>query len=144
MHDVVRITPDGALLAGGSCAGWEDGLRDRREGIAAISVKNGATQMSFKVGDTVRLKSGSPLMTVIDVRPDMSEPNVACTWFSDDEAPHKGEFPEAALEMEEVENGDDEEEDEEGDEDEEDEEEDDEDEDDDDEEGKKGKGKKEK
>jgi uncharacterized protein YodC (DUF2158 family) len=135
MHDVVRITPDGALLAGGSCAGWEDGLRDRREGIAAISVKNGATQMSFKVGDTVRLKSGSPLMTVINVGPDgMSEPNVACTWFSDDEAPRKGEFPEAALEMEESETEDDEE-DEEGDEEEEEEDEDEDDE----EEGKKGK-----
>ncbi len=98
--------------------------------------------MSFKIGDTVRLKSGSPLMTVVDVRPDdTSEPNVACAWFSDDEAPRKGEFPEAALEMEEVEIGDDEEEeDEEGDE--EDEEGDDEEEDEDEEEGKKSKGKK--
>jgi len=99
--------------------------------------------MSFKIGDTVRLKSGSPLMTVIDVRPDdTSEPNVACAWFSDDEAPRKGEFPEAALEMEEVETEDDEEE-EEGDEEEGDEEEEDE-EDEDEEEGKKGKGKKDK
>ena len=53
--------------------------------------------MSFKVGDTVRLKSGSPLMTVIKVQPDdTSDPNVACTWFSDDEQPHNGEFPGAA------------------------------------------------
>jgi uncharacterized protein YodC (DUF2158 family) len=101
--------------------------------------------MSFKVGDTVRLKSGSPLMTVINVVPDgPSEPNVACTWFSDDEAPRKGEFPEAALEMEESETDDDEEEEEdeegeEGDEEEDDEEEDDEEEDDEEEEGKKGK-----
>jgi uncharacterized protein YodC (DUF2158 family) len=95
--------------------------------------------MSFKVGDTVRLKSGSPLMTVINVGPDgPSEPNVACTWFSDDEAPRKGEFPEAALEMEESETDDDEEE-EEGDEEEDDEEEDDEEEDDEEGEGKKGK-----
>jgi uncharacterized protein YodC (DUF2158 family) len=103
--------------------------------------------MSFKIGDTVRLKSGSPLMTVIDVRPDdTSEPNVACAWFSDDEAPRKGEFPEAALEMEEVETeGDEEEEeDQEGDEEEDEEEDDDEEEDEDEEEGKKGKGKKEK
>ncbi len=102
--------------------------------------------MSFKIGDTVRLKSGSPLMTVINVRPDeTSEPNVACAWFSDDEAPRKGEFPQAALEMEEVETEEEEEEqeeNEEGDDEEEDEEEDEEDEE--EEEGKKGKGKKDK
>jgi uncharacterized protein YodC (DUF2158 family) len=96
--------------------------------------------MSFKVGDTVRLKSGSPLMTVVNVQPDdASELNVACAWFSGDEDPHKGEFPEAALEMEETEDEDEENEDEEdegeGDEEEEDEDEEDE---------KKGKGKKEK
>jgi uncharacterized protein YodC (DUF2158 family) len=99
--------------------------------------------MSFKVGDTVRLKSGSPLMTIIKVQPDdTSEPSVACTWFSDDEEPHKGEFPGAALEMEAA---DTEEENEEG----EDEEEDDEDAEEEDEEEeekgeKKGKGKKDK
>jgi uncharacterized protein YodC (DUF2158 family) len=102
--------------------------------------------MSFKVGDTVRLKSGSPLMTIINVRPnDTSEPNVACAWFSDDEEPRKGEFPEAALEMEEVEDEEEEgaeEEEEEADEEEEDEDE--EDEEDEEEEGKKGKGKKDK
>jgi uncharacterized protein YodC (DUF2158 family) len=91
--------------------------------------------MSFKVGDTVHLKSGSPLMTVIKVQPDdTSEPNVACAWFSDTEEPHTGEFPAAALEMEEVET--------EEEEDEEDEDEDDEDEDEDEE--KKGKRKKDK
>jgi uncharacterized protein YodC (DUF2158 family) len=118
-------------------------------GIAAVFVKNGATHMSLKVGDTVRLKSGSPLMTVIKVQPeDMSEPSVACTWFSDDEEPHKGEFPGAALEMEAADTEEENEEEEEGEDDEE--EEDDEDEEEEDEEDeeekeeKKGKGKKDK
>jgi uncharacterized protein YodC (DUF2158 family) len=106
-------------------------------GIAAIFVKNGAIHMSFKVGDTVRLKSGSPLMTVINVQPDdTTEPNVACAWFSDDEEPHKGQFPLAALEIEEVETDEEhEEEEEDGEEEDEEEEE---------EEEKKGKGKKDK
>jgi uncharacterized protein YodC (DUF2158 family) len=86
--------------------------------------------MSFKVGDTVRLKSGSPVMTVIKVQPDdTSESNVACAWFSGDEEAHNGEFPGAALEMEEDETEEEEEEeeaDEEGDEDEEEDEDDDE------------------
>jgi uncharacterized protein YodC (DUF2158 family) len=106
--------------------------------------------MSFKVGDTVRLKSGSPLMTVIKVQPDdAGEPNVACAWFSDDAEPRKGEFPRAALEMEEFESEEDEEmekeeeeQEEEGEEEEEDEEEDEEEEE--EEKGKKGKGKKDK
>jgi uncharacterized protein YodC (DUF2158 family) len=101
--------------------------------------------MSFKVGDTVRLKSGSPLMTIIKLQPDdASEPSVACAWFSDDEEPHKGEFPGAALEMEEVET--DEENEEEGEsEDDEDEDAEEEDEEEDEEkEEKKGKGKKDK
>jgi uncharacterized protein YodC (DUF2158 family) len=120
------------LLAGGSYAGF--------------FVKNGATQMSFKVGDTVRLKSGSPVMTVIKVQPDdTSESNVACAWFSGDEEAHNGEFPGAALEMEEDETEGDEEEEEEEEEGEEGEDEDEEEEEDDDEkEEKKGKGKKEK
>jgi uncharacterized protein YodC (DUF2158 family) len=93
--------------------------------------------MSFKVGDTVRLKSGSPLMTVINVQPDdTSEPNVACAWFSDDEEPHEGQFPVAALEVEEVEADEEHEEEEEDGEDE--------DEDEEEEEEKKGKGKKDK
>jgi uncharacterized protein YodC (DUF2158 family) len=99
--------------------------------------------MSFKVGDTVRLKSGSPLMTIIKLQPDdASEPSVACAWFSDDEEPHKGEFPGAALEMEEVET--DEEKEEEGESEDEDEEDGDEEEEDEEKEEKKGKGKKDK
>jgi uncharacterized protein YodC (DUF2158 family) len=105
--------------------------------------------MSFKVGDTVRLKSGSPLMTIIKLQPDdASEPTVACAWFSDDEEPHKGEFPGAALEMEEVETDEENEENEENEEEEESEDEEDEEdgdeEEDEEKEEKKGKGKKDK
>jgi uncharacterized protein YodC (DUF2158 family) len=99
--------------------------------------------MSFKVGDTVRLKSGSPLMTIIKLQPDdASEPSVACAWFSDDEEPHKGEFPGAALEMEDVETDEENEEEEESED--EDEEDGDEEEEDEEKEEKKGKGKKDK
>jgi uncharacterized protein YodC (DUF2158 family) len=98
--------------------------------------------MSFKVGDTVRLKSGSPLMTIIKVQPDdASEPSVACAWFSDDEEPHKGEFPGAALEMEDVETDEENEEEEES---EDEDEEDGDEEEDEEKEEKKGKGKKDK
>jgi uncharacterized protein YodC (DUF2158 family) len=102
--------------------------------------------MSFKIGDTVRLKSGSPVMTVIKVQPDdASESNIACAWFSDDEQPHKGEFPGAALEIEDFETDEeDEDEKEEEQEEGEEEEEGEEDEEDEDEEEKKGKKKKDK
>ncbi|UKK92054.1 DUF2158 domain-containing protein [Brucella pseudogrignonensis] len=36
--------------------------------------------MSFKVGDTVRLKSGGPLMTVERINENKS---VTCIWFQD-------------------------------------------------------------
>jgi uncharacterized protein YodC (DUF2158 family) len=142
---VVRISPDDARST------YSQTLAERTASeIAAIPVRYGATDMSFKVGDTVRLKSGSPLMTVIKLPPvDVSEPNIACTWFSDDEQPHNGEFPEAALEIEEAETEEEDEEerdDEERDHEEHDEDEEDEDEDEDEEkdEEKKGKRKKDK
>jgi uncharacterized protein YodC (DUF2158 family) len=143
---VVHISPDGASSIYSQAIPTPTGRM--ASGIAAIFVKNGATQMSFKVGDTVRLKSGSPLMTVTNVQPDeTSAPNVACIWFSDDEEPHKGEFPGAALEMEGVET--EEEDEEKGEEEEEEEDDEDEDEEDEDEEEeekgeKKGKGKRDK
>ncbi len=99
--------------------------------------------MSFKVGDTVRLKSGSPLMTVTKVHPDdTGEVKVGCLWFSVDEESHNGEFPGAALEMEEVEEEEEDEDEEDDGEDDEDEGEDEDEEEDEDEDEKKGKGKK--
>ena len=38
----------------------------------------------FKVGDTVELKSGSPLMTVTCVSdPQISSRSIACAWFDE-------------------------------------------------------------
>jgi uncharacterized protein YodC (DUF2158 family) len=53
--------------------------------------------MSFKVGDTVQLKSGSPRMTVIGVgRAADGEEVVACAWF-DGTQRQNGSFPPDAL-----------------------------------------------
>ena len=49
--------------------------------------------MNFKVGDTVRFKSGGPLMTVIQLEGD----KVRCQWF-DDNKPVAQLFVAAALE----------------------------------------------
>ncbi len=48
---------------------------------------------AFKVGDTVRLKSGGPVMTVVEVGAD----NVDCQWFTGDGAPERAGFPPDAL-----------------------------------------------
>jgi uncharacterized protein YodC (DUF2158 family) len=47
----------------------------------------------FKPGDTVRLKSGGPLMTIAHVRPD----EVWCEWFDDKEAPQSKGFKPTSL-----------------------------------------------
>jgi len=53
--------------------------------------------MSFKVGDTVQLKSGSPRMTVIVVgRSADGEEFVECAWF-DGTQRQNGSFPLDAL-----------------------------------------------
>jgi uncharacterized protein YodC (DUF2158 family) len=53
--------------------------------------------MSFKVGDTVQLKSGSPRMTVIGVgRATDGEEIVACAWF-DGTQRQNGSFPPDTL-----------------------------------------------
>jgi len=51
----------------------------------------------LKVGDTVRLKSGGPLMTVTTVGRDEGTPYVWTSWF-DDRKESQGHFPAAAVE----------------------------------------------
>jgi len=53
--------------------------------------------MTFKVGDTVRLKSGSPIMTVTIVGERHGLPMVACAWFVKTEN-KTAEFPPDSLE----------------------------------------------
>lgn len=48
----------------------------------------------FKVGDTVMLKSGGPVMTVIDFHTDGK---VVCVWFVDGKEDKRGLFPADAL-----------------------------------------------
>lgn len=49
----------------------------------------------LKVGDTVRLKSGGPLMTVSEVD---SDGYVTCEWFDDKHVPQRRGFLAATLE----------------------------------------------
>ncbi|NBH74742.1 YodC family protein [Rodentibacter pneumotropicus] len=48
----------------------------------------------IKVGDTVQLKSGGPVMTVISERTD---DEVLCKWFDSNNRPYDETFPKAAL-----------------------------------------------
>lgn len=52
---------------------------------------------TFSIGDVVRLKSGSPSMTVTSIDTRSGSPTAWTTWFSGSEAKH-GDFPVAALE----------------------------------------------
>ena len=54
--------------------------------------------MALKVGDTVRLKSGGPLMTVTAYIERDGEPKVWCSWFEGTKE-GKGYFPAAAVEQ---------------------------------------------
>jgi uncharacterized protein YodC (DUF2158 family) len=49
--------------------------------------------MDFKAGDTVRLKSGGPLMTVSSV----NDQEVCCEWFNDKHQPQLRCFGPALL-----------------------------------------------
>jgi uncharacterized protein YodC (DUF2158 family) len=57
----------------------------------------------MKVGDVVRLVSGGPSMTVIEVgRPKGSSPRwddnfIRCKWFTDSDCVQESSFPPAAL-----------------------------------------------
>lgn len=50
---------------------------------------------TFKVGDVVQLKSGSPEMTVIDKVPDGSK--VECMWFTADNEARTQTIPVVAM-----------------------------------------------
>lgn len=54
--------------------------------------------MELKIGDTVRLKSGGPVMTIEDIgTPQYSDaPTAWCVWFEKTDV-KKGSFPMAAL-----------------------------------------------
>jgi uncharacterized protein YodC (DUF2158 family) len=54
--------------------------------------------MGFKIGDTVRLKSGGPLMTVTGVnqRPNVGEV-VWCAWFDEKNNEKTGFYPATAV-----------------------------------------------
>jgi uncharacterized protein YodC (DUF2158 family) len=49
----------------------------------------------FKVGDTVRLKSGGPLMTVTAV--DTQDQKIWCSWFDKANKENQGHYPAAAV-----------------------------------------------
>ncbi|WP_352570255.1 YodC family protein [Mesorhizobium opportunistum] len=53
---------------------------------------------AFKIGDTVQLKSGGPIMTVVNVGTSASNiESVWCQWFNDKGKPESGTFPVAAV-----------------------------------------------
>lgn len=54
------------------------------------------SQHSFNVGDIVELKSGSPKMTVEEVRVDGNLSHVSCVWF-DNEKVFRDNFTNFAL-----------------------------------------------
>lgn len=54
--------------------------------------------MRFKVGDTVQLKSGGPVMIVVgEGRDGNGTPRVSCTWFDTNDNEKNGSYPEDAL-----------------------------------------------
>lgn len=52
----------------------------------------------FKVGDTVRMKSGGPLMTITGVENKEGRQMVWCSWFDNTGKESKGYWPAAAVE----------------------------------------------
>lgn len=52
----------------------------------------------FSVGDTVRLNSGGPLMTVkVEPHENVIYPVYVCQWFGDNDCLHEGSFPPASI-----------------------------------------------
>ncbi len=52
--------------------------------------------MSFQIGDTVQLKSGSPLMTVTNQGTQGGKAVIFCAWFEKSDK-HEAAFPPEAL-----------------------------------------------
>lgn len=52
--------------------------------------------MAFKIGDIVRLRSGSPLMTVVGIS---GSSRISCKWFVNNMNPEQCEFPSQALNL---------------------------------------------
>lgn len=52
--------------------------------------------MNFKVGDTVRLRSGGPVLTVVEIG---KNGWLACTWFDSDKKANHHSYPPESLEM---------------------------------------------
>ena len=55
----------------------------------------------FEQGSVVRLKSGSPMMTIVDMNPNGSTGKAVCQWFSKDNEIQVHTFPLSALELDE-------------------------------------------
>ena len=53
-----------------------------------------AAEPPFVVGSAVRLKGGSPSMTVLEIH----DKHVVCAWFAHDGAPNRATFPIEAVE----------------------------------------------
>jgi|HubBroStandDraft_3_1064219.scaffolds.fasta_scaffold2442210_1 uncharacterized protein YodC (DUF2158 family) len=53
--------------------------------------------MAWNIGDTVKLKSGGPIMTVSRMGREMGHSVVVCVWF-EGATKHQGGFPEESLE----------------------------------------------
>jgi len=51
----------------------------------------------FKIGDTVCLKSGGPIMTVVDTDSYDGKIIVTCAWFPSDNEEKQANFPSEAL-----------------------------------------------
>ena len=65
------------------------------QGDHAQAICAGGAETELKAGDTVRLRSGGPLMTVVLIVGDA----VRCAWFQGKEN-REGSFPAAALDRE--------------------------------------------
>ena len=57
----------------------------------------GSDRWHLRFGDTVKLKSGGPLMTITEMGRRASKPSIGCTWF-DGAKKCEGDFPAEALE----------------------------------------------